>query len=417
VITFRDYQQEGIRKALLHLDTRNEPVILQAATGAGKSVMIAGIAKELDAPVLVLQPSKELLEQNYEKIMLLDTGIDVGMFSASVGKKDICQVTYATIQSAFRCPKLFKDFKYVIIDECHQFDPKNKNGMYNKFLRAIGSPKVIGLTATPYRLQQKYFEENGQLYYTAYLKMINRIHPFFWKSIIFKIETAELIEQGYLCPIKYRSDEVDWDSLELTSTGKDFTEDSMDQFWDDHRLEKLAKTIKFIDTYCQRNLIFCSSLRQAGRAQKLLSAVGIQSYIVSGTTPKIDRERLVREFRTGEFKHMINVGVFTTGFDVPELDSIVIARPTMSLALYYQMVGRGVRIDPARPDKMLRVFDFAGVVTRLGKVETIRLAKEEHPKYPGFFMDMVESEVGRMDEKPLFTFRVKKKMFNNKEKK
>lgn len=229
----------------------------------------------------------------------------------------------------------------------------------------------------------------------------------FWTGgIIHKIETGELIEKGFLSPIKYRiAEDINWDRLEVNSTGRDFTEESLERFWNDERLKKLGKTIQFIDKHCKRNLIFCSSLRQAGKAQELLSTLGIHSAVVSGKTPPAEREELVAGFRRGDFKHMINVGVFTTGFDVPELNCIVLARPTMSLALYYQMIGRGVRIDPEDPDKILRVFDYAGCVSRLGRVETIKLGKEDG------FKDTVTSEVGRMDERPLFKFIVKKKMF------
>lgn len=418
--TLRPYQQEATDKAIWHLKNYNKPFILQAATGAGKSLIIAEICKELDPEsVLVLQPSKELLEQNFDKLMSYH-GIDLGistepvMYSASVGRKEIGKFTYATIQSIYKKPELFAHFKYVIIDECHQVNPKNLGGMYTSFLKAIGCTNVCGLTATPYRLQNRYeTDEYGRKFYTGHLKMINRIHPFFWKNMVYKIETGDLIEQGFLCPIKYRADEVDWESLELKSNGNDFTEESLERFWDDSKLKKLAKTIQFIDEHCNRNLVFCSSLRQAGRAQELLKALNIESHIVSGKTPKSEREQLVQAYRDGEFKHMLNVGVFTTGFDVPELDSIVLARPTMSLALYYQMVGRGVRIDPDNPDKMLRVFDFAGCVRKLGRVESIRLTKEDPPTQ---WKDCVVSEAGRMDETPLFRFHVKKKMFTKEEK-
>ena len=106
---------------------------------------------------------------------------------------------------------------------------------------------------------------------------------------------------------------------------------------------------------------------------------------------------------------MLNVGVFTTGFDVPELDSIVLARPTMSLALYYQMVGRGVRLDPARPDKVLQVFDLVRIVEKLGRVETIKVVKEVDPDTgKQSWKDEVVSEADTMTMVPLFTFSVTK---------
>lgn len=405
--TLRDYQVKGVLTAVKHLLNYDHPFVLQAATGAGKSLMIADICRRINEPILILQPSKELLEQNYAKLLSFDPDIDVGIYSASKGKKEIAKFTYATIGSIYKKPELFKHFKYVIIDECHLVNPKSLKGMYMTFLKAIECRNVCGLTATPYRLQQKWFKDQGEMYYTSCLKMINRIHPFFFKKIVFKIETAELIEQGYLCPIKYLTDSVDLEALRVNSTGADYTPESMDSYWSDERLQKLAKVIKHIDKTHKRNLIFCSSIRQANRAKHILDSYAIDCAVVTGKTPDKERAEIVLRFRRGQIKHLINVGVFTTGFDVPELDSITLARPTMSLALYYQMIGRGVRKDPNNPDKILHVYDLAGCVERLGRVETIRLAKEEDG-----WRDIVESEVGQMTDTPLFTFKVKSKKFN-----
>ena len=407
----RDYQKASSNEAVKRLRSNDgKPFILVLATGAGKSLVIADICHQLDEPVLILQPSKEILEQNYNK--LVSYGIeDVSMYSASMKSKEIAKYTYATIQSIYKKPELFKHFKYVILDECHGLNPKNANGMLPKFLKDIDCTNVCGLTATPYRLSQKYFWENGMQFYTSHLKMLNRIHPFFFKSIVYKIETAELIERGYLSPILYRADkEVDMLKLEVNSTGADFTTDSLEEFWNDARLQKMARIIQKIDEKCQRNLVFCSSIRQAQRAQNMLLAMNIESYVITGKTPLREREEMVQAFKDGKVRHMLNVGVFTTGFDVPQLDCVVIARPTMSLALYYQMVGRGVRLDPERPDKKLRVYDLAGVVQKLGRVETIRVVKEADG-----WKDKVVSEVGDMSEVPLFKFLVKKKMFTKKE--
>lgn len=401
--TLRDYQQAAANIGATTLRSSDKPFILLLATGAGKSLVIADICHQLDEPVLILQPNKEILEQNYSKLQSYGV-TDVSMYSASVGQKEISKFTYATIGSIRRKPEDFKHFKYVILDECHQLNPKNQTGMLTKFLKDIECTKVCGLTATPYRQVQKYYYEGNDMYYTAHLKMINRIHPFFFRSIKYKIETQDLIDQGYLSPILYRADrEVDLMELDVNTTGADFTTDSLEKFWNDGRLKKMARVIQKIDQHCQRNLVFCSSLRQANTARRMLEEMGIVSEIVDGKTPKKERTRLVNAFKDGEFKHMINVGVFTTGFDVPQLDCITLARPTLSLALYYQMVGRGVRLDTERPDKKLRVYDLAGVVAKLGRVETIRVEKEDG------FKDMVTSEAGRMDEVPLFKFRVKNK--------
>ena len=405
--TLRDYQQEASDIGVQTLRTSDKPFVLLLATGAGKSIVIADICHKLDEPVLILQPSKEILEQNYAKLLSYDPDIDAGIYSASVGRREIRKFTYATIGSIKNKPEDFKHFKYVILDECHMLNPKNQTGMLTKFLKDIECTRVCGLTATPYRLAQKYFYEGNNMFYTSHLKMINRIHPFFFKSIKYKVETQDLIDRGYLVPILYRADrEVDMLELEVNTTGADFTTDSLEKFWNDGRIKKMARIIQRIDEKCQRNLVFCSSLRQANTAKRMLEEMGIRAEIVDGKTPAKERTRLVEAFKAGEFKHMINVGVFTTGFDVPALDCIILARPTMSLALYYQMVGRGVRLDPERPDKKLRVYDLAGVVAKLGRVETIRVVKEAPPDQ---WKDMVVSEAGQMTEVALFKFLVKNK--------
>ena len=408
----RDYQLEASDIGVEKLTKNNpQPFILQLATGAGKSIIIADIVNKLNANVLVLQPNKELVEQNYDKMMSYKPEFRVGVYCAALKRKEIKQVTYATIQSIHKKSDLFDQFEYVIIDECHQVDPKNLKGMYTSFLKSIECKRVCGLTATPYRLTQRFYYEDGEKYYTAQLKMVNRIYPYFFKSIAYKVETDQLIKEGYLSPILYRNVDIgDMSVLRLNSTGADYNADDLVEFWrSDRRLQKLADCIAGIDKHCQRNLIFCSSLLQARRAQEMLKIMNIRSEVVSGDTSLKDRTELVRAYRAGEFKHMLNVGVFTTGFDVPELDSVVLARPTVSLALYYQMVGRGVRLDPARPDKKLRVYDLVQLNQRLGRVETIKVTKEIDPETgKPSWKDEVTSEVGVMTNTPLFTFKVKK---------
>lgn len=401
----RDYQSEAANIATSELRRAAcKPFIIQAATGAGKSLIIAQICHQLDDHVLILQPSKEILEQNYQK--LKSYGItDISMFSASMNSKEVGKYTFATIGSIYKHPKLFQHFKYVIIDECHGVNPKNMAGMYKTFLDAIGTQKVCGLTATPYRLVQKYIWENGNQYYTSTLKMINQIHPFFFKKILYQIETMELIADGYLCPIEYFKDSVDTSALKVNSTGADFTTESMERFWNTKRLRRIAQAVQYSDEHNERTLVFCSSIRQATNAETLIKGLGISCAVVTGKTPKAEREKLIEDFKVGAIRHLLNVGVFTTGFDMPILDCIVLARPTMSLALYYQMIGRGVRTDPAKSTKTLKVYDLVGVVESLGRVESIRVSKDESG-----WKDMVQSEVGRIDGSPMFKWFIKKKV-------
>ena len=120
----RSYQDEAVRKAIWFMHNYDNPFVVLMATGAGKSLVIAEICHRLNEPVLILQPSKEILEQNYQK--LLSYGVeDIGIYSASKNRKEVAKYTYATIGSIYKKPELFKHFKYVIIDECHLVNPKN----------------------------------------------------------------------------------------------------------------------------------------------------------------------------------------------------------------------------------------------------------------------------------------------------
>ena len=407
----RDYQEEAVEIAVKALEKEKHPFVIQAATGAGKSLIIAAICHRIDEPILILQPSKEILEQNYQKLLSYDTTLDVGIYSASKGRREIAKFTFATIGSIYKKPEQFKHFKYVLIDECHGVNPKNLEGMLTSFLRAIDCQHVCGLTATPYRIDQVWIRDNwGMLNATASLKMINRISrtPFF-RKILFKIETGELIERGYLCPIRYYVEPAELDELVVNSTGADYTKDSMNRYWNSKRLARIAAAVHFSHENNKRTLIFCSSLSQARAALSMVKEKGIAAAMVSGETPLKEREAIIELYRKGDIKHLFNVGVFTTGFDVPELDCIVLARPTMSLALYYQMIGRGVRKDPENPDKVLQVYDLVGVVERLGRVETIKVRREA-----GGFRDEVWSEVGRMDGCELYAFKVKPKQKEQK---
>lgn len=400
--TLRYYQEKAVEQALKNFDNYGKPFVLVEPTGSGKSLIISSIAHQLNEPLLILQPTKEILEQNYSK--LLSYGInDVGIYSASMKSKTIDKFTYATIGSIYKKPELFRHFKYVLIDECHLVNPKNLGGMYNKFFADIDCRNICGLTATPYRMIQKYYTDtSGDLIYTAYIQTINRIHPFFFKKFAHTTTIQELLDKGYLCKFNYKFyDDFDVSSIKINSTGADFDEEALEKFWNDSRLKKLAQIIDEIDNSCKHNLIFCSSIRQATKCYEMLSEMGLSADVISSKDSADDREYKIAAFRTGTIKHLCNVGVLTTGFDFPALDSITLARPTLSLALLYQMAGRGMRIDPEDPAKVCQIIDITENIKKLGRIETIRLDKEE-----GGFKDIVMSEVGEITNKPLFKFKL-----------
>ena len=171
----RDYQQQASDAAVSFFNNKAKKnnAIMVLPTGAGKSLVIADIAARLNGHTLVFQPSKEILEQNYLKLCSYGV-LDCSIYSASFGRKEISRITFATIGSVINHPELFQHFQNIIIDECHLVNPKE--GMYKSFL-SILKCKVLGLTATPYRLSSS--RDFGSM-----LKFITRTRPCIFSEVI-----------------------------------------------------------------------------------------------------------------------------------------------------------------------------------------------------------------------------------------
>lgn len=376
-ITLRDYQKQAIDKILWAQQLPGNDICV-LPTGAGKSVVIAYLAKVLKQPILILQPSKEILEQNYKKLCFYVNPTDIGIYSASMQSREIKYYTFATIQSIYKKPEEFKHYKIVIIDECHTVNPKNLGSMFTSFIQAIGNPKVVGFTATPYRQALNYKYEYDPKYHGKYLKavtvtkMITRMRPQFWNRIIFNINNIDLLKQKYLSPFEY----IDRSIIDHADIPTNKSQSDFDMFGFEKAIspfqERITKTIAYAESISKSVLVFCSSVEQAEH----LSSVTPGSRCVSSGSTKKEREAIINGFKDGSIKTVFNVGVLTTGFDHPGLDCIVLLRPTKSIALYYQMLGRGVRI--AEGKTVCRIIDLTGTIKRIGKVESIKLEHNEN---------------------------------------
>ena len=359
--TPRPYQADAIKSSVDFFSSKRKVHGLAILpTGAGKSIVIANIAKELEGNTVVFQPSKEILEQNYAKFS--SYGYRASIYSASAGQKRIDKVTFATIGSVATKHRLFKDFKNIIIDECHLTNPKG--GMYDDFIKSIEDCKVLGLTATPYRLSSSI---DG-----AMLKFLTRTRPKIFTDVLSIVQTRELFDAGFLAKLKYFSFSViDRKMLNVNSTGSDFTEASLKSYY---RKIDFPKTTAYwanrIITKRKNLLVFCSLIEEAMAASRLIPG----SVVLTGNTDKRQREKILSDFKNGRIKVLLNVGVLTTGFDYPELESVLIARSTMSLALYYQIVGRAMRIHPDKEDAW--IVDLGGNINFFGKIETMKIVKD-----------------------------------------
>lgn len=391
--TLRPYQSQAISKLLWSQKLEGADLCI-LPTGAGKSIVIAELAHKLSEPILILQPTKEILEQNLSK---METYVDkekIGVYSASMNRKDFGFITFATIQSIYKKPKLFAHFKIVIIDECHLVNPKNLDGMYTRFFREIGEPKIYGMSATPYRLDQIYTRtKTGEILTHTTTKLINRIKNRFWHRIMFNINNEDLIKDGHLVPLKYIDKSIIEHSEIPTNISKsDFNLEKYEEILEE-KSDNILEAIYFGMELAKSVLVFCSSVNQASNLCDLVT----NSAVVTAKTKKKDRTRIIKEFREGKIQTVFNVGVLTIGFDHPELGCIVLLRPTRSIGLYYQMLGRGVR--PSEGKEFCRVIDMTGTVKSLGRIESIKLVKRDQWE--------LESEKGSWHNRILYSFLIK----------
>lgn len=188
----RDYQQKASDAAVKFFQSPGDKNgILVLPTGSGKSLIIADIASKLGGCTLVFQPSKEILEQNFQKLCSYGV-LDCSIYSASFNSKKINRITFATIGSVRNHPELFQHFKYIIIDECHGVNPSE--GMYKTFLSMLKC-KVLGLTATPYRLYSNMFGSE--------LRFITRTRPRVFSEVVYYEQIDTLLYRGYLAKLEY----------------------------------------------------------------------------------------------------------------------------------------------------------------------------------------------------------------------
>ncbi|MBA5761569.1 DEAD/DEAH box helicase [Vibrio sp. 404] len=355
--TLRPYQADSVKAVIHYFRKHTTPAVIVLPTGAGKSLVIADLARLAKGRVLVLAHVKELVEQNHAKYE--GYGLTGAVFSAGLGRKETNQqVVFASVQSVVRNLEAFKDqFSLLVIDECHRV-PEDKDSSYQKVishLRELNPGiKVLGLTATPYRLGI------GWIYQYHTRGQVRAEEPRFFRDCIFELPIRYLLDEGFLTPAKMMDAPVlsyDFSQLKPASTGR-YKEAEMDMVIDQAK----RATPQIVEQIIQmaRNklgiMIFAATVRHAQEIFGLLPEG--QAAIVIGDTPTPERDTIIEKFKQQQIKYLVNVSVLTTGFDAPHVDLIAILRPTESVSLYQQIVGRGLRLSPGKSECL--VLDYAG---------------------------------------------------------
>lgn len=368
MITLRENQVEPIDKAIKFFrEEKPQPSLIVLPTAWGKSILTAYVAKYCGDHLIVLQPSKELLEQNYKKYCTLcgGFGLNAGIFSASCGRKEIMPITYATIGSIKALGQKFKQlgFTKMLIDEAHLY-PREATSMLGRFLKDSGISHVLGITATPVKLQTN-FDKDGNTFSKLVMLTSKSKKGNFYKYIIHVGQVQEMIRLHFWSPISYVENEFDGSLLVFNSSKSEYTEESVKLAYDANG--GLQRVVDAIENHPERRhiLAYVPSVQDAID----LAAAYPNSGVVYGEQDKREREVIINRFKAGELRVIFNVRVLSTGFDYTGIDCIVLGISTASIALYYQIIGRGTRIDPHKTDCL--VVDLGGNVSRFGKVEDI----------------------------------------------
>lgn len=368
MIKLRENQTEPIDKAIRFFrEEKPVPSLIVLPTAWGKSILTAYVAKYCGDRLIVLQPSKELLEQNFKKYVTLCDGFgtDAGIFSASMGRKEIRPITYATIGSIKNLGAKFKElgFTKMLIDEAHLY-PRESTSMLGGFLKDSGITHVLGITATPVKLQTDR-DQNGNTFSKLVMLTSRSKKGNFFKQIIHVGQVQEMVRLGFWSRLVYERQEFDGSLLVFNSSKSEYTEESVQMAYDANG--GTDSIIGALEAHRERKhiLAYVPSVQDAID----LSHRYPNSGVVYGEQDKTERETAIERFKAGELRVLFNVRVLSTGFDFTGIDCLVLGISTASISLYYQIIGRGTRIDEGKSDCL--VCDLGGNIDRFGRVEDI----------------------------------------------
>jgi DNA repair protein RadD len=366
-LSLRTYQRAAIDGLYqFWSDTPGNPLVV-VPTGGGKSLIMAAFIREVleAAPgerILIVTHVRELIRQNFQELLTVWPQAPAGIYSAGLNMRQLhSQVLFGGIQSLHRKAYDVQHVDLVLVDEAHLI-PRNADTMYRRFIGELiqinPALKVVGLTATPFRLDSGRLDSgDGAMF----------------DGIAYDVPLRELIDEGYLCKLTTRRTETYLDTSGVAKRGGEFVPGALEAKLDDHAVTKAAvKEIVAAGKDRRQWLVFGSGLSHCRHIAEEIEGHGYRAACIFGETPKAERDSLIAAYKAGEIRALVNMNVLTTGFNVPGVDLLAMMRPTMSAGLYVQMVGRGTRVAPGKPDCL--ILDFARNIERHGPVDdpTIR---------------------------------------------
>ena len=372
----RPYQKEAVAATIKALEIPDNHTIIAIPTGCGKSLIIADLVKYYQTKykktrVAMLTHNKELVAQNYEKLINLYPEADAGIYCAGLKRKEPdARIVFATIQSVSsmirRGKNPFGERHLIIVDEAHRISPDERTSyqlVFSKWQEEFPALRIVGLSATPYR------QKSGMLYGGS-----NSL----FQSVCYDACSLEgfnqLIDDGYMAPLIPLRTGEQVDLTGIKTTGGDYNQGQLaDAVGKGSLIDNAVDEIILQGQYRKSWLVFAAGIENTEQICNVFRERGIIASCVHSEQPTAVNDEIIADFRAGRIKVIVNADMLTTGFDSEAIDLIALLRPTKSVSLYVQMCGRGTR--PAKGKENCLVLDFASNVERLGPVNDPVLPK------------------------------------------
>lgn len=327
MITLRPYQEELISQTFDAWSAGQRRVMLQSATGSGKTTTFSAIAQktvEQGGRVLALAHRTELIDQGAASLSAI-TGQDCGIIQASRRSRLILPLQFASVQSIARRLDKVGEFDLIICDEAHH----SPAGQYRKIYDRFPSAKVLGVSATPTRTDGSGFED-------------------LFDTMIAGPSVKSLMTDGFLSKYKLFADKSAMNTKGVREVAGEFNQRQLAEANDAVELSGSLVESYLQHAHGSQCIAFAINVAHSKAIAQAYNAQGIKAIHLDGNTPQKERRKAIADFRDRKIQVVSNVALFTEGTDIPGIETVQIAKPTQSLALWLQMLGRGLRPAPGK---------------------------------------------------------------------
>ncbi|KAG6885580.1 hypothetical protein C0993_012582 [Termitomyces sp. T159_Od127] len=350
-------------------------------TGAGKTTVFISLLSRLYPPPasptarrsLIVVNSVELARQSAEQVAFLfpswKVEIEQGYKHQATGDADVTVATYQTLLNPQRLKKFDpRHLKAIIVDEAHHAAAPSYRRLLSHFDADIQSPdSSFELRVLPHKIPIIGFSATFNRHDGLALGSV-------FEQIVYHRDFLQMIKEEWLCGVRFTSvrAKLNLKSVTVNSVTGDFTPTSLAQVVNSASINELVvKT--WIDRAATRKstLVFCVNISHVVALTKTFREHGIDARYVYAKTPVMERQALIASFRAGQFPVLINCSILTEGADIPNIDCVVVARPTRSRNLFAQMIGRGMRLSPSTGKQDCRIIDFVDSTSRVAGVVSV----------------------------------------------